>query len=58
MRSCEAIFGPEQADNIEALVAAATGQPCPCRRSLPCPLTDSEGRSPLAEVIPRQREAS
>jgi hypothetical protein len=53
MRTCEAIYGPVQGRNIEALIVGATGQGCPCVRGLPCPLTDSEGRNPLAEVIPR-----
>ena len=53
MRVCEAIYGTEQARNIERLIVAATGLGCPCTRALPCPLADSEGRNPLAEVIPR-----
>lgn len=52
MRTCEAIYGIEQAREIEGLVVAATRQGCPCTRSLPCPLADSEGRNPLAEIIP------
>jgi hypothetical protein len=55
MRTCEAIFGPEQARNIEDLVVSATGLSCPCMRHLPCPLADDLGRNPLAEVFPRQR---
>lgn len=54
MRTCEAIYGPEQADNIEALVVLATGHGCPCRRAQPCPLVDNEGHSPLLEIIPAQ----
>ena len=53
MRPCEAIYGPAQAANIERLIAAATGSGCPSARGLPCPLVDSEGRNPLAEIIPR-----
>lgn len=53
MRTCEAIYGRDQADNIEQLITEATGQPCPCTRDLPCALLDSEGRNPLAEIIPR-----
>jgi hypothetical protein len=59
MRACEAIYGPEQADEIEGLVMAATDQPnCPCRRGKPCPLLDADGCNPLAEMIPKQRSAS
>lgn len=51
MRTCEAIYGTEQARSIEELVTRATGDRCPCLRDMPCPLVDSEGRNPLAEVI-------
>lgn len=57
MRVCEAIFGPEQADNIEELIVTATGDCCPCRRDLPCPLTDDEGYNVLAVRIPKPRSA-
>lgn len=57
MRTCEAIFGRVQADDIEALIAEATGQPCPCRRALSCPLVDDEGCTPLVEFIPSQSRA-
>lgn len=53
MRTCETIYGPDQADAIEALVVAATGRECPCRRDAACPLLDAHGRNPLAEIIPR-----
>ena len=55
MRTCEAIFGPEQADNIEQLVILSTGQSCPCRREMPCPLVDEDGCNPLAEVVQQGR---
>lgn len=53
MRTCEAIYGAEQAEAIEDLVMLATGEDCPCRRGLPCPLTDEAGCNPLASLIPR-----
>lgn len=55
MRACEAIYGGQHADNIERLVSLATGSPCPCKQGLTCPLTDEEGFSPLALVVPKQR---
>lgn len=58
MRTCEAIYGQEQADNIEELIVAATGHACPCRRALPCPLADAEGCTPLVEFIPRPRDGA
>lgn len=53
MRVCEAIYGPEQADNIEVLVVEATGCECPCRQGLTCPLSDGQGLSPLLAASPR-----
>ena len=59
MRSCEAIYGPEQAEMIEELVVASTGQACPCRRGAPCPLLDGQGCNPLAErVAPSGRDVA
>ena len=55
MRTCEAIYGPEQASNIEQLIVLATGEPqCPCRTGRRCPLTDGDGCNPLANVVPQR----
>jgi hypothetical protein len=37
MKTCEQ-FGPERANEIEALIEAATGRPCPGRCGSGCPL--------------------
>lgn len=51
-RTCVTIYGPEAGKEIERLIEAATGEHCPCRRNLPCPLLDERGFNPLALVTP------
>lgn len=58
MRTCEAIYGPEQAANIEHLIVMATGTQCPCRSGLRCPLLDEAGCNPLACVVPQRSAPS
>jgi hypothetical protein len=36
--ACEAIFGRERGAKIIARVEEATGQACPCKQGLPCPI--------------------
>jgi hypothetical protein len=38
MLVCEAIYGCKRGSEIAAFLMQAMGQPCPCKRDLPCPL--------------------
>lgn len=38
MLVCEAIYGCKRGGELAAFLAQAMGQPCPCKRDLPCPL--------------------
>ena len=55
MRTCEAIYGPEQAASIEELIVAATGQECPSSQGGRCPMEDRDGFNPLAVAVDRSR---
>lgn len=35
---CQQLFGPKRAGEMSALIEAVTGEPCPCKRGLVCPL--------------------
>lgn len=59
---CEALLGPDQAARVQATVERASGQPCPCRRGVVCPLIPAEGLRldhgplPRAERLPSVAE--
>lgn len=36
MQVCEVIYGCERGAALAVFVEATTGQPCPCKRDLPC----------------------
>lgn len=38
MQTCEVIYGCERAAQVQAFLEGAMGEPCPCKRDLPCPL--------------------
>lgn len=48
-RACEE-FGADRADEIDALIKAATGEPCPGRLGGQCPLA-STAAPPLRLVV-------
>ena len=54
MQVCEVIYGCERGAALTAFVEATTGQPCPCKRDLPCllmPRTEADAL-PLAAAVP------
>jgi hypothetical protein len=51
MQVCEVIYGCERGRAMVALLETATGQPCPCKQGIPCPLMPS-GSLQLVEHAP------
>lgn len=47
---CQALFGIERGAQIQALIEAATAEPCPCAQGRTCPLM----RLPKADSPPPQ----
>lgn len=41
MMQCEWLFGEKRGGEIQTLVESSTGEPCPCKQGLGCPLGDS-----------------
>lgn len=50
---CQALFGMSRGAQIQQAIEEDTGQPCPCRRGLVCPLVPSAELEPLPD--PGQR---
>jgi hypothetical protein len=40
--ACEMVWDPVRAEQVRTIVESATGQPCPCKRGLPCPFVRLE----------------
>ena len=52
MLGCEIVMPEEMAAQVQRTVEAATGEPCPCKQGLACPLLSGElfERVPLASA--------
>lgn len=51
MKPCEQL-GPEMASDIDDLIEAATGKPCPGRMGMPCPFArQHEEERPALRVV-------
>lgn len=51
MQVCEVIYGCERGRAMVALLETATGQPCPCKQGIPCPLMPRD----VAVTLPAPR---
>jgi hypothetical protein len=45
------MWGAEKAAAVQELVEEATGQPCPCKRLMTCPLLPAAGVTTLGGVF-------
>jgi hypothetical protein len=49
---CQALFGMERGDQIIAQIERVSGQPCPCKRGIVCPLAGApEQKRPLLTAM-------
>lgn len=57
MTLCEMVWTPERARKVTAQVEDVTGQPCPCKRGLPCPFIKPDGSVSVRSDELRERVA-